>query len=538
MEDQSKIDCRAEEASLSTSTSPNQALSNEMSTINIFKGFALSNEEVRADEQENLVGIANDSFHDVRPISAAKDKIPIVTNDVDIPDQIIEITESSNNDAMDDSTYDNDLNSVESELNQLNIDEVLQAFRDDAEAAEKAIEMATICGRLHPKEFREYLQAFRSPIKQCDEQLMKDELEWNYTRTLSARIMSGIDSATTLSALPEIVAFSSPKSSLLNMLEMADTPIEKITVRNNLAYSPILMSVECTPFAGSDDHWGTPLPKMEEDTVKGEASRHHSLKDRTETTRLAVAAAVASVSNIPFATPSYHDSTATECTQSENAIVPPAPKMIRISVHVPCIAEQLSIPESLIAQSPGKEEEGFLPRKVMMRTPPKCPEDTAVKVGPSEDVEGIAEDQTVEHSEGPCTDDSVLLESHPIDGEVHVDERKAALLANTSSLNESARNTSHYTAGLPEWSAVELDRVSRVIRRVSVDAADCPSTHSIMMQLKADIARLTREMSVQHSELAAVVSDKMALESRLEEVCAVLYILCAVTARLFMSTSY
>jgi hypothetical protein len=525
MEEQSEVDYQVKDASF-ISASPHQALFNEsrMSTLNIFKGFALSNEDVRADEEDNLVGTANNSFHDVTTVPVAKCETPMVTEDVDdIQDQIMERTESRNNDAIDDSTYDNDLNSVESELNQLNIDEVLQAFRDDAEAAEKAIEMATICGRLHPKEFREYLRAFRSPIKQSDEQLMKDDLEWNYTRSQSARIVSGVVSAT-LPTLPQTIAFSSPKSSLLNMLEMADTPIGDISVRNNLACSPIQMSVECTSTPGNDDQWGTPLPKTEEENVKGETSRHQSLKDRTETTRLAVAAAVASVSsvsNFPFATstPSYPDSTTgIQCTQSGNAIVPPAPRMVRIPLFVPSIAEQLSIPDALTANTPGKEEEGFLPSKVMMRTPPKCPEDTVLKSVPTEDFEGKTEDKMAQQSEGNCNDDSVLLDANPIDSEMHVDEMKEALSVNTSVLNESIRNTSHCTGGPSEWSAMELDRVSRVIRRVSVGAADCPNTHSIMRQLQAEIARLTKAVSVQHSELAAVVADKIALESRLEEV--------------------
>ena len=521
MEEQSEVDCHAKEASFK-SPSPHQAFCNDsrMSTMNIFKGFALSNEQGRADEEDNLVGTANNSFHDVEPVPVVENVTPMMTDsgeDVDdIPDQIVERTESRNNDAMDDSTYDNDLNSVESELNQLNIDEVLQAFRDDAEAAEKAIEMATICGRLHPKEFREYLRAFRSPIKQSDEQIMKNELEWNYTRAQSARVMSGEDSATLLT-LPKIQAFSSPKSSLLNMLEMADTPIGGVALKKNLACSPILMSVECTPLPGVDDEWGTPLPKVEEENVKGEASRHHSLKDRTETTRLAVAAAVASVSNFPFATstPSYPDSTtALHCTQSGNAIVPLAPKMIRIPLHIPSIAEQLSSPAAITTQSPGKLEEGFLPRKVMMRTPPKCTEETVVKSVPDQGL-GALEDKLVEQTEGACHDDSVLLETNPTEDELHV----TAFLVNTSVLNESVRNTSQCTSGLPEWSVTELDRVSRVIRRVSVGAADCPNTHSIIRQLQVEIARLTREVSVQHSELAAVVADKIALESRLEEVC-------------------
>jgi hypothetical protein len=527
IEEKVEVDCQGEDASF-ISALPRQALFNEsrMSTINIFKGFALSNEDVRADEEDNLVGTANNSFHDVKTVPVAKCETPTITEDVDdIPDQVMERTESRNNDAVDDSTYDNDLNSVESELNQLNIDEVLQAFRDDAEAAEKAIEMATICGRLHPKEFREYLRAFRSPIKQSDDQNMQDDLEWNYTRTQSARIVSGVDIAT-LPTLPETKAFSSPKSSLLNMLEMADTPIGGIGVKNNLACSPILISVECTPVLGVDDQWGTPLPMMEEENVKGETNRHQSLKDRTEATRLAVAAAVASVlsvSNFPFSTstPLYSDSTTgIQCTHSGNVIVPPAPRMVRIPLFVPSIAEQLSIPDALSAHTPGKEEEGFLPSKVMMRTPPKCPEErgSVLEAVPTEDL-GESEDKMVHLAEGTCTEDSVLIEVNAIDSEVHVDERKAALSVNTSVLNESIRSTSHWTGVPSEWSAMELDRVSQVIRRVSVGAADCPNTQSIMMQLQAEIARLTKEVSQQHSELAAVVADKIALESRLEEVC-------------------
>lgn len=521
--------CQIDDTSF-TSASPRQALFTEprLSTFNIFKGFALCHEEVAADEEDNLVGTANDNFRQTKSEPLAKSEKSMVTEDVDdVPNSIIEATESSNHDAMDDSTSDNDLNSVESELNQLNIDEVLQAFRDDAEAAEKAIEMATICGRLHPKEFREYLRAFRSPNgKQSDDQIMKEELEWNYTRTQSALILPGVEGASLPTVYrPDSLVFASPTSSLLNMLEMADTPIEGAPARDNLACSPILMSVECTPIPEVDDVWGIPVPKQEEETMKGEASRHHSLKDRTESTRLAVAAAVASVSNFPFATstPSYPDSTTgMQTTQSGNAIVPLAPKMVRISLFVPSIAEQLRMSETPTAQIPGKEEEAFLPRKVMMRTPPKFPEDTVLKAVLINETEvAAAEEKREELLEGPGVDDSMLQECNTLDIEEPEgeDDRLAVLSANMSLLNDSIRNTSQYTGGLPEWSATELDRVSRVIKRVSVGAADCPNTHSIMRQLQVEIARLTKEVSDQHSELAAVVADKRALESRLEEVC-------------------
>ena len=397
---------------------------------------------------------------------------------------------------------ENDNNSVESDLDQLNIDEILQAFREDAKAAERAIEMATICGRLHPKEFREYLRAFRSPpakdLQRITESLTlqgsldrverNKDTKWDISRTQSALLVSSSVQNNLLPICHRLgqQSFPSPRSSLLHFLEMADTPITMPPSQN---ISSNIVSVD---FASSERELKSVICEVEFSAAKSAKInvvevKHLSIKDRADEVRIVVAAAVASVLNIPLP----------QTTPSSTLSTQPIPLSV-VHAQLPEVAENLRrCSEDNFSQM--KEEEGFHPKKVIMRTPPKVIEDTVaatstpipsfVKLSNEPIAEIISETLSHDFMENTAIakNESVaqLTDNIP-KGFSEKNEEISTKMCEEKNLSVAIPTVSTHH---DEWSASELDRVDSVIRRVSMNVPDCPSAHTIMGQLKVSLPK-------------------------------------------------
>jgi hypothetical protein len=396
---------------------------------------------------------------------------------------------------------ENDNNSVESDLDQLNIDEILQAFRDDAKAAERAIEMATICGRLHPKEFREYLRAFRSPpakdLQRITESLtLQGSLErvernkdtvWDISRTQSALLVSSSDQNNLLPICHRLgqQSYPSPKSSLLHFLEMADTPV---AVPPSEDISSNIVNVD---FASSEPEVKSVICEVKFSAAKSAKInvvevKHLSIKDRADEVRIVVAAAVASVLNIPLP----------QTTPSSTLPTQPIALSV-VQTQLPEVAESLRrCSEDNFSQM--KEEEGFHPKKVIMRTPPKVIEDAVAATStPIPSVVKISSDPIPEITVATVSNDFLentviaenesvaqLTESSPKGFSEINEEISRKICEESSNMSVAIPTTSTYN---DEWSVLELDRVDSVIRRVSMSVPDCPSAHTVMGQLKVSL---------------------------------------------------
>jgi hypothetical protein len=487
-------------------------------SVNIFKDFAISSVELGMNNCEDLLISNKNRTSQITDVAASS-----------IPDNR-EVAESSSSMEVDEigslsdgssaapgnmlsslkivaraaSPYEceNDNNSVESDLDQLNIDEILQAFRDDAKAAERAIEMATICGRLHPKEFREYLRAFRSPpakdLQRITESLtLQGSLErvernkdtiWDISRTQSALLVFSSDQNNLLPICHRMgqQSFPSPKSSLLHFLEMADTPIAMPPSQD------ISSNIVNADLASSEPEVTSVICEVEFSAAKSAKInvvevKHLSIKDRADEVRIVVAAAVASVLNIPLP----------QTTPSNTLPTQPIPLPV-VHTQPPEVAENLRrCSEDNFSQM--KEEEGFHPKKVIMRTPPKVIEESVTETStpiPS----------SVKLSNEPIPEITVATVSHDflestVTGENDVAQLTESSPKGFSEINEEisrkiCEETSNISVAIPtistyhdEWSVLELDRVDSVIRRVSMSVPDCPSAHTVMGQLKVSLPR-------------------------------------------------
>lgn len=435
-------------------------------------------------------------------------------------------------------------NFIESDLDELSIDEVLMAFRNDAVAAEKAILMATTRGHLHPREFREYLKAFKSPTKSIPE----IQMDTTFSRTQTTMTKENNLAPTYYPRIDNTIASSSPKSSLLNMLSLADTPqsVKRTTGDDtDSLYSPVT-SCQDLPFKDSK-------AKIQEESKQ-------SLKDRTEAMRLVVAAAVASVTTL------------TTLTSSSSVVMsaPPIPSssssstvpMKNISLEMKSLIQSaikspLSIPVEIPILESGNEEEGFLPSKRLIHTPPK---EIAVEgydtfpmsiSQPIEAEKSLSKEPLVgkqdvdfvnmEGTEISCiknqlvalggNDDRVTevsLDNRIVDSQSSIEpkyltfDKMEADPDHESSLPEDLSmllaSAGHGHDDIPsDWSHSELDRVSGVIRRVS-KGADNPYIQSIVKQLQLELAKLKGEVINQNSLLEVVAAERAEVEQRLLEV--------------------
>ena len=191
---------------------------------------------------------------------AVEDKIV-----VEVPISVAEQPVVSVDSRASSSTNENNINSEEGaniltasgDFDQLSIAEILDAFREDAAAAEEALSLATSFGRLRPEEFREYLRAFRSPLKEGaiakslsesgihnvdegDNNILVDD------SAMGGGFLMGIRGALTVPAYPSRFAHKqsgsglgvgrnaavagTPKSTLWGLLGTADTPPMDIRV--------------------------------------------------------------------------------------------------------------------------------------------------------------------------------------------------------------------------------------------------------------------------------------------------------------------
>jgi hypothetical protein len=261
-------------------------------------------------------------------------------------------------------------NFLESDLDELSIDEVLMAFRDDAAAAEKAILMATTRGHLHPREFREYLKAFKSPTKPTPE----TEIDPNFSRIRSTLSKENHSVPTHYPRTDNTIISSSPKSSLLNMLAMADTPpINKSTDNDtSYRYSPATYSL--------------PVKDPIKIITKQQEESKQFLRNRTEAMRLVVATAVASVTTLTSSSTSSAPTPSTSIVSISNPTLKVKPlvhsaikvPLVHSAIKAPLVHSAIKVPVISIKQSAeipvvemGMEMEGFLPTKKLIRTPPK-----------------------------------------------------------------------------------------------------------------------------------------------------------------------
>lgn len=488
-------------------------------SVNIFKDFAISSVELGMNNCEDLLisnknrssqvdNVAASSIQENREVAESSSSMEVgeigslsdgssaAPRKMQSPLKIVPSAASPYE-------CENDNNSVESDLDQLNIDEILQAFRDDAKAAERAIEMATICGRLHPKEFREYLRAFRSPpakdLQRITESLtLQGSLErvernkdtvWDISRTQSALLVSSSDQNNLLPICHRLgqQSFPSPKSSLLHFLEMADTPIAMPPSQD------ISSNIVNVDFASSEPEVKSVICEVAFSAAKSARInvvevKHLSIKDRADEVRIVVAAAVASVLNIPLP----------QTTPSNTLPTQPIALSV-VHTQPPEVAENLRrCSEDNFSQM--KKEEGFHPKKVIMRTPPKIIEESVAATStpiPS----------SVKISNDPIPEITVATVSHDfLENTVIAENESVALLTDTSpkgftEINEEisrkiCEETSDRSVAIPtistyhdEWSVLELDRVDSVIRRVSMSVPDCPSAHTVMGQLKVSLLK-------------------------------------------------
>lgn len=468
---------------------------------------------------------------------------------------------------------------IDTDLDELNIDEVLQAFRADAEAAEKAIVMATTCGRLHPTEFREYLKAFMSPktkesIKEkenfCgneDSKITEEEINHNqnFSTTASTFLLeqrSNEYSNQKYSNIPtsyksmESNIFSSPKSSLLNMLQMADTPIENNNIKSNevLSRSPInecknsLLIINAENENNIDNNLENQeiiIDKdIEQQHQRRELKNNHdeelpsqTLKERATAMRLIVATAVASISNIniniPFSTPTHTiASTPPPQLDIETPVVNPSqitknphPNPI-ISKNMPTNISKIppQIDEQEILETKNLEEV-FNPRRIMLRTPPRNipTSDSRESSIPENCSENILHKKSIER----CVESSSLrnisvAKNVPLNVDKNVPdfccedvsrrsrEEKVPLILMENVL---CNNVPHDT-----WSNNELNHVSLVMKRISMNVTDCSNTRNIIEQLQYEISRLKDEVTNHHGVLAAINAERNILSQRLLEV--------------------
>ena len=151
-------------------------------------------------------------------------------------------------------------------FDQLSIAEILDAFREDAAAAEEALSLATSFGRLRPEEFREYLRAFRSPLKveaitgssrevgadNINEGDDSNDQHLVDNSAMGGGFLMGIRGALTVPAYPSRFAHKqngpglgvggnaavsgTPKSTLWGLLGSADTPPIDIRVTGRYMY--------------------------------------------------------------------------------------------------------------------------------------------------------------------------------------------------------------------------------------------------------------------------------------------------------------
>lgn len=485
-------------------------------TVNIFKDFAISSEELGINNCEDLlipkrnrdsqvISLSNSNLQNICDVIESDSSI--VMSEVEVESLTDVPSKTSGNDlspqknvpsTTSPSECDYDNNSIESDLDQLNIGEILQAFRDDAKAAERAIELATICGRLHPKEFREYLRAFRSPppkekqrsidgsltLQGSFDGLQNDLHGYDVSKTQLALLVPSTDLHNILPVCHRLgqQSFPSPKSSLLQFLEMADTPIGL-----GVGSSQNCLSDVDVDFASSEREVKEVFSEAESTAIKSSKTdivelKHISLKDRADEVRIVVAAAVASVSNIPLA----------QTTPLNIFPTQPTPQPISL----PVVSSQLL--ESIVDKrcsddnfSQMKEEEGFHPRKVMMRTPPKIIEESVVAGTFSsflhlsnvpETTSNAIDHEFVESTVTTVNESVAHMTICSSRGLPEINEEISSRICEVSShisVSNQAVSTYH-----DEWSVLELDRVDRVIRRVSLSVSDCPSVHSVMGQLK------------------------------------------------------
>lgn len=531
-------------AAIVRSASPQQTIREPVrSSINIFKDFVLNTEEFLCSGEDNLIGL-NESQIESENNSEENNFIGIDENqcensDIDLlvpssasPPSFLSVVAAESSQAGVESTPDdvevedfnnipdNDLVSIESDLDQLNIDEVLQAFRDDAVAAEKAIEMATTCGRLHPKEFREYLQAFKSPESKHDA-IHDTDAEWITSDNQSMFCFPRGEN----NLLPsfhrlESVTHNSPKSALLNLLEMADTPItkelksetrhedESELENENENESRSLM---CFPIPPSSYSYSSPKEHSEVMSDKEVQGPPLSFKDRADAVRLVVAAAVASVSNIAMSTPSAvqpSDSIIPDNVPLHpvKSVMPPAPKMARVPLIVPTIVDIPDTMDFFDAQNPGEKSEVFNPKKVMARTPLKSGDSVLTYVP-------IMKDDS-ERVFFPENRNEIKMKRMSSD---EINSNEIILNNCRPQQSERKRESISSSTGSTVWSPTELDRVAGVIRRVSI-SADCPSAQLIMGQLQVEINRLKKEVSSHHAMLTSAQEEKVCMAIRLEEV--------------------
>lgn len=480
-----------------------------------------------------------------------------------------------------------------SDLEQLSIDEVLHAFREDAESAEKAIVMATSYGRLHPKEFREYLKAFRSPTKLNTSNTSIQSSEKEETNLLQSHTTSTIVEPTYYDIPDNAVISSSPKSSLLKMLQFADSP-----VAGGETHCPTDTSTQSPPINSEENV---------EDSLPAEP-KVQSMKDRADIMRMIVAAAVASISAItaaatplsaPMAGAQMHPRSKTpllhRAPRVHAPVVPPsaAPTVlttvpsISTVVPVPALASPIPTPAT-----PTNKEDGFIPKKRLVRTPPKpvavdeiSQTDTAIQLQypDSSIVDSSSSSASNFLQETIETRDEKENSPHGIDNDVNASEfegheknirnsmdvsndcktsKEASILEHSvdqSGSSSSSYNTANFT-GLEtnlviplvartalttsievvkenetshihyeSWSDSELERVSVVIGRVSVSAADCPNTQYVVKQLQEELHRLRSEVKTHKEDLvtvtashldqlAAVTAERALMSKRLKKV--------------------
>ena len=480
-------------------------------TVNIFKDFAISSEELGIDNCEDLLtsnrnrdsqgtSLSNSNLQNICEVIESDSSIVMgeIESLTDVPSRtsgnnLSPLKNVQSTTSPSECDYDN--NSIESDLDQLNIGEILQAFRDDAKAAERAIELATICGRLHPKEFREYLKAFRSPLPKEKQRCidgsptlqgsfdgLQNNLYGDVSKTQLALLVPSTDLHNLLPVCHRLgqQSFPSPKSSLLHFLEMADTPIGSGTSQN-------CSSVVDVDFASSEREMKNVSSEAESTAIKRSKTdivevKHISIKDRADEVRIVVAAAVASVSNIPQAQTTPLNSLPTQPTPQPISLPVVSSQFLESVVDKRCSDDNIS---------QMKEEEGFHPRKVMMRTPPKIFEESVVASTFSSflllsnipQTTSNAIDQEFVESAVTTVNESVahmtICSSRGLPG---INEKISSRICEVSSnISVSIPAVSTYH---DEWSVLELDRVDRVIRRVSLSVPDCPSVHTVMGQLK------------------------------------------------------
>ena len=428
----------------------------------------------------------------------------------------------------------------------LNIDEVLQevlqAFRENAETAERALIMATACGKLHPKQFKEYLIAFMSPhrggkITEVGNKSMHENKDKNDATNEGEKKTEnekmpidylGIDHlaaklAKTEQGLfqpsgqyyfvpahydqPKVLEFLSPKSSFLDMLEGADTPVASSNISKKVC-SPLAENMRECPFSINDCQ-DSVNPNVENSVVtSGECignaveNRHQSLKSRTEAVRLVVATAVASVSEManPTLAHFYSVPPVTQCVKTPDSSghiafqMMTTPQIVRTTIASNIDMLMLPSTSTVDKNIPrDQNDEGgpgravFFPRKLMMRTPPKhlpkdnvrasdpivCTPSTALNVHVvgkacpgSGEVKHTTQEQNVASGNEVNTLEYILTNTLRVP------------MGNNSSMAILENVHSNSADGIPlrndndQWSSTELEHVAAVIRKVSADRSN------------------------------------------------------------------